>query len=70
MVVPLHTETWGLLSSDCTWHQNDWPACRVLKGVLTCRLNEDCNSIQNAISEKVGNTLHHLATFLVGIAIG
>ena len=44
--------------------------CAVLNNILSCRLNEDCNSIQNAISEKVGNTLHHIATFVVGIAIG
>ena len=39
-------------------------------GHLMQGLNEDCVNIQNAISEKVGNTLHHLATFAAGMAIG
>lgn len=33
-------------------------------------LNEDSNAIQTATGEKVGQFIHHLATFIGGIAIG
>ena len=39
-------------------------------GHLMQGLNDDCVSIQKAIGEKVGNTMHHVATFATGIAIG
>lgn len=39
-------------------------------GELLQGLNEDCTAIQDAVAEKVGNFLHHLATFVVGFAIG
>lgn len=39
-------------------------------GKLLHGLNEDTVTIQAAIGEKVGNFVHHLFTFVVGIAIG
>lgn len=39
-------------------------------GNLLHGLNEDTVTIQAAIGEKVGNFVHHLFTFVVGIAIG
>lgn len=33
-------------------------------------LNEDANMVQTATGEKVGQVLHHLATFVGGIIIG
>ncbi len=33
-------------------------------------LNEDSNAVQNATGEKVGQFIHHIATFVGGIAIG
>lgn len=39
-------------------------------GVLLHGLQEDINAVQNAIGEKVGNFIHNLCTFVVGIAVG
>ena len=39
-------------------------------GKLLHGLNEDIVTVQEAIGEKVGNFVHHLFTFLVGVAIG
>ena len=39
-------------------------------GKLLHGLDEDTVTVQNAISEKVGNFVHYLSTFLVGMAIG
>lgn len=39
-------------------------------GDLLQGLNELSNTIQSGIGEKAGNTIHHLATFAAGFAIG
>ena len=46
-------------------HAPSSPAGRLLQG-----LNEDCQTIQAAIGDKVGMTLFNLATAVVGIIIG
>lgn len=38
-------------------------------GNVLSGLNEDCQAVQNAIGEKVGNVIHHVGTFLVSIGI-
>jgi ATP-binding cassette, subfamily B (MDR/TAP), member 1 len=38
-------------------------------GDILSGLNQDCHAVQNAISEKVGNTIHHVGTFVVSVGI-
>jgi ATP-binding cassette, subfamily B (MDR/TAP), member 1 len=38
-------------------------------GNVLSGLNEDCQAVQNAISEKVGNVIHHVGTFISAIVI-
>jgi ATP-binding cassette, subfamily B (MDR/TAP), member 1 len=38
-------------------------------GRVISAINEDCTDVQNAISEKAGTTVHHLATFVISICV-
>lgn len=55
----------AVLQQEVAFFDTDTSSGKLLNG-----LNEDTVTIQNAIGEKVGNFVHHLFTFLVGIAIG
>ena len=44
--------------------------CPARPGRLLQGLNEDCNTIQTAIGDKVGATIFNLSTAFVGIIIG
>lgn len=54
-----------MLQQEVAFFDTDTSSGKLLNG-----LNADTLAIQEAISEKVGNFVHHLCTFLVGIAIG
>ena len=55
----------SVLQQEVAFFDTDTSSGKLLNG-----LNDDTVTIQNAVGEKVGNFVHHLATFLVGIAIG
>jgi ABC-type multidrug transport system fused ATPase/permease subunit len=38
-------------------------------GAFLTALNDDCVAVQNAISEKVGNAVHHVATFFIAMIV-
>jgi ABC-type multidrug transport system fused ATPase/permease subunit len=38
-------------------------------GDVLSGLNEDCTAVQNAVSDKVGNVLHHMTTAVVAVGI-
>lgn len=60
-----HAYLASVLQQEVAFFDTDASSGKLLNG-----LNEDTVTIQNAIGEKVGNFVHHLFTFLVGIAIG
>lgn len=60
-----HAYLASVLQQEVAFFDTDTSSGKLLNG-----LNDDTVTIQNAIGEKVGNFVHHLATFLVGIAIG
>lgn len=60
-----HAYLAAVLQQEVAFFDTDTSSGKLLNG-----LNEDTLAIQSAISEKVGNFVHHLCTFLVGIAIG
>ena len=60
-----HAYLASVLQQEVAFFDTDTSSGKLLNG-----LNEDTVTIQNAIGEKVGNFVHHLSTFLVGIAIG
>jgi ATP-binding cassette subfamily B (MDR/TAP) protein 1 len=52
------------LNQEQAYYDTEATSGNVLSG-----LNEDCQAVQNAIGEKVGNAIHHVGCFLVSIAI-
>ena len=60
-----HAYLASVLQQEVAFFDTDTSSGKLLNG-----LNDDTVTIQNAIGEKVGNFVHHLTTFLVGIAIG
>lgn len=60
-----HAYLASVLKQEVAFFDTDTSSGKLLHG-----LNEDSVTVQNAISEKAGNFIHHIFTFLVGIAIG
>ena len=60
-----HAYLASVLQQEVAFFDTDTSSGKLLNG-----LNDDTVTVQNAIGEKVGNFVHHLATCLVGIAIG
>lgn len=54
----------------CLGQEQAYYDTEATSGHVLSGLNEDCQAVQNAISEKVGNALHHLGAFVVAIGIG
>eukprot|EP01025_Chloroclados_australasicus_P040707 TRINITY_DN4266_c0_g1_i1.p1 TRINITY_DN4266_c0_g1~~TRINITY_DN4266_c0_g1_i1.p1 ORF type:complete len:1011 (+),score=131.92 TRINITY_DN4266_c0_g1_i1:85-3033(+) len=54
----------AILKQDITFFDRDQTSGALMQG-----LNDDTLAIQQAVSEKVGNTVHHLATFIGGMAV-
>ena len=60
-----HAYLASVLQQEVAYFDTDTSSGKLLNG-----LNEDTATVQNAISEKAGNFVHYVCTFLVGIAIG
>ena len=60
-----HAYLASVLQQEVAYFDTDTSSGKLLSG-----LNEDVMTIQNGISEKAGNFVHHIFTFVVGIAIG
>jgi ATP-binding cassette, subfamily B (MDR/TAP), member 1 len=52
------------LRQDITHFETELTSGQVLSGI-----KEDCSAVQNAISQKVGNAIHHLATVVASLTL-